>query len=143
MQQQVIWFAYVWCACSARRASLIISMTCGLVLALSYFRDMLHGDDAAFSESDFGEDSGVDDYCSDSSDDIDWDPDRERLLRTLRQTGESSWRPPPTYERSKSLAERCGMPRPLHILLLTMCVPRPFLLQARRVARIARAKEAG
>ena len=39
-----------------------------------------------------------------SDGELDWDPDRERLLRSLRQTGQA--RPPPRSSSAKSLAER-------------------------------------
>ena len=79
-----------------------------------YRRDS--GDDPAALSPD--EDSGDDYYDDDPSEsdgELDWDPDRERLLRTLQKTGAAGVHGGGTTSHyssgsTKSLAERCALP---------------------------------
>lgn len=75
--------------------------------------DRLIDDDIAVLSPDEAEHDALsgDDYYDDESSDgeLDWDPDRERLLRTLRQTGGGGTTGSSSYHSgsAKSLAERC------------------------------------
>lgn len=79
-------------------------------------------DDGAYENEDvYHSDDAEQDYCSESSDDLDWDPDRERMMRTLRANGAFGYSTSKTssntstsgsflanHSERKSLAERCA-----------------------------------